>query len=69
MKLSMRHNSAVPRMNARVLLDHFAATLQHVMEDPHSTISAPEVMSSTERQLLHDYGKAAMKPTSGLNRS
>jgi amino acid adenylation domain-containing protein len=66
MKISMRHNSAVHRMDARVLLDHFAATLQHVIEHHHSTISALEVMSSAERQLLHDYGKAAMKPKSGL---
>ncbi|PYI02181.1 nonribosomal peptide synthase [Aspergillus sclerotiicarbonarius CBS 121057] len=66
LKLSMRHNLAVPRTNVRVLLDHFAATLQHVVENPQSNISALNITSPAERQLLHEYGKAAIRARSGL---
>ncbi|PWY87257.1 non-ribosomal peptide synthetase [Aspergillus sclerotioniger CBS 115572] len=66
LKLSMRHNLAVPRTNVRVLLDHFAATLQHVVENPQSNISALNITSPAERQLIHEYGKAAIRARSGL---
>ncbi|RJE24545.1 Condensation domain protein [Aspergillus sclerotialis] len=66
LKLSMRHDAGVPRADIRILLDHFAATLQHMIKKPQSNISSLDIMSLSERQLLHDYGKAALKPRSGL---
>ncbi|KAI3336418.1 putative nonribosomal peptide synthase [Xylariaceae sp. AK1471] len=65
-RLSLRHNSTVHKMDARILLDHFAATLHEVIEAPHSTISELPIMSSTERQLVQEYGKAALRPRGGL---
>ncbi|GLB08010.1 nonribosomal peptide synthase [Aspergillus tubingensis] len=66
LKLSMRHNLAVPRTNVRVLLDHFAATLQQVVEKPSVNIAAVNLTSPAERQLLHEYGKAAIRARRGL---
>ncbi|OJJ70923.1 hypothetical protein ASPBRDRAFT_196470 [Aspergillus brasiliensis CBS 101740] len=66
LKLSMRHNLAVPRTNVRVLLDHFAATLQQVVETPSVNIAAVNLTSPAERQLLHEYGKAAIRARRGL---
>ena len=66
LKLSMRHDAGVPRADIRILLDHFAATLRHMIKTPQSNLSSLDIMSLAERQLLLDYGKAAIKPTSGL---
>lgn len=51
-RLSVRHNSTVPRMDVRILLDHFAATLHQVLENHHSNISDLQIMPSIERQTL-----------------
>ncbi|KAL6857396.1 NRPS [Amphichorda felina] len=66
LKLSMRHNMSVQRCDVRVLLDHFTATLHHVLENPQTSISALEIMSPIERQLLKEYGKSAFRPSRGL---
>lgn len=65
-RLSVRHNSIVPKVDIRILLDHFAATLHQVMENHHSTISDLQIMPPVERQLLQEYGKAAVRSSSGL---
>lgn len=59
----------VPRTDVRILLDHFAATLEHVIENPRSSISALDLTSLGERLLLHEYGKAAVRARSGLVQS
>ncbi|KAF7593905.1 hypothetical protein BBP40_010607 [Aspergillus hancockii] len=66
LKLSMRHNTSVSRTDVRVLLDHFGVTLQQVIENHRSTVSSLDIMSPIETQLLHEYGKAAVRPSSGL---
>lgn len=65
-RLSARHNSTVPKMDVRVLLDHLAATLHEVVENYQSTISDLQIMSPVERQSLREYGKAAVRSSSGL---
>ncbi|KAF7128709.1 hypothetical protein CNMCM5793_003560 [Aspergillus hiratsukae] len=66
LKLSMRHNATVPRGDVRALLDRFAVTLQRVTENHDAKVSSVDIMPAAERQLLLDYGKAALKPSSGL---
>jgi amino acid adenylation domain-containing protein len=65
-RLSVRHNSTVPKMDVRVLLDHFAAAMHEVMGNYHLTISDLQIMSPSERDLLQEYGKAAVKSSDGL---
>ncbi|KAL8936307.1 MAG: hypothetical protein Q9216_005001 [Gyalolechia sp. 2 TL-2023] len=65
-RLSMRHNSTISRMDVRILLDHFNATLFQVIENPHSSILDMQIMPPMEKQLLQEYGKAALRPSSGL---
>ncbi|KAL5363155.1 Nonribosomal peptide synthetase 7 [Aspergillus floccosus] len=64
--LSMRHNATVPRADVRVLLDRFAVTLHRVTEDHCTNISSVDIIPPAEMQLLLDYGKAALKPRTGL---
>ncbi|GFF44503.1 nonribosomal peptide synthetase 7 [Aspergillus lentulus] len=66
LKLSMRHNATVPRGDVRALLDRFAVTLQRVTENHDAKVSSVDIMPPAERQLLLDYGKAPLKPKSGM---
>ncbi|GFF64357.1 nonribosomal peptide synthetase 7 [Aspergillus lentulus] len=69
LKLSMRHNATVPRGDVRALLDRFAVTLQRVTENHDAKVSSVDIMPPAERQLLLDYGKAPLKPKSGMVQS
>ncbi|GIC87449.1 putative nonribosomal peptide synthase [Aspergillus udagawae] len=66
LQLRMRHNASVPRVDVRTLLDRFEVTLQRVTENHDAKVSSVDIMPPVERQLLLDYGKAALKPKSGL---
>lgn len=66
LKLSMRHNQTVPRADVQILLDHVAATLKYIIENPQASVSTIDIMSPAERQVLHEYGKSAFKARSGL---
>ncbi|EAW21021.1 putative nonribosomal peptide synthase [Aspergillus fischeri NRRL 181] len=66
LKLSMRHNATVPRGDVRALLDRFAVMLQRVTENHDAKASSVDIMPPAERQLLLDYGKAPLKPKSGM---
>ena len=65
-RISVRHNSTVPKMDVRILLDHFAAAMQQVTENYHFNISDVQIMPPVERQLLPEYKKAAVNSSSGL---
>ncbi|EDP52231.1 hypothetical protein EMGR_001523 [Emarellia grisea] len=69
LQLSMRHNATVPRGDVRALLDRFAATLQRVTANHDAKVSSVDIMPPAERQLLLDYGKAPLKPKSGMAHS
>ncbi|KAL2751784.1 hypothetical protein ACRALDRAFT_1078267 [Sodiomyces alcalophilus JCM 7366] len=66
LKLNARHNLSVPRADVQALLQHVLATLEHAVENPGTDISALSIMSRAETRLLHDYGKAAFRSSSGL---
>jgi amino acid adenylation domain-containing protein len=66
LKLSVRHNSSIPKMDVRVLLNHFTATLHRAIEKPQICISDMQIMPPMEAQLLQQYGEAAVLPSSGL---
>ncbi|KAA8643885.1 Nonribosomal peptide synthetases (NRPS) [Aspergillus tanneri] len=66
LRLCMRHNTSVARADVRILLDHFAVTLQQVIENHQSNVASLDIMSPAETQLLQEYSKAAIRPSSGL---
>ncbi|KAM3532778.1 hypothetical protein MY4038_003955 [Beauveria bassiana] len=65
-KLSMRHDAGLAKLDARLLLEHFVATLEHVARNVKSKLSAVRMISPVEEFLLHEYAKAAVAAQTGL---
>lgn len=65
-KLSMRHDAGLAKLDARLLLEHFVATLEHVARNVKSKLSAVCMISPVEEFLLHEYAKAAVPAQTGL---
>lgn len=66
LKLSMRHNAGIPRADIQIVLGHFEAALRYMIDNPQSRLSNLDIMPLSEKQLLQDYGKAAVKHSGGL---
>ena len=66
LKLSMWHNSSVPETQVRVLLDHFSAALQYIVENPSSTLRNVDMMSSEEEKQILDGRNLVVEPVAGL---
>lgn len=65
-KLSMRHSAELPKLDARLLLEHFATALQDVVENPEAKLSSVRMISTVEQFLIGEYGKAAAPTRTGL---
>ena len=59
-KMSMRHSADLPKLDARLILEHFTATLQNVTENPKQRLSEVRMILPVEEFLLSEYGKAAV---------
>lgn len=66
LRFTMWHNSSVPETHARVLLDHFWAALEYVVENPLSTVHKISVICPAEKSDILESGKPAAEPVEGL---